>query len=376
MAIVNWITRNGVEPKLKVYRRNGDDWEVDPVHPANEIIRRPDPENSKINHRLLNQVSLESLTLMGESFIYKLRGENSSRVLGLLPVRAASAAPVVAGGALTGYRISLANKQTVVVDPDDVIHVMDGQDPNDPFRGRSKLKEAGMSVGTDIGAATYVYSLAKSPSPSYAINPKNKEDEFQDAQAQSLTAGFTNMTSGNRAGSAIVSSLPIDVQRIGFSPDEMMIDKIKAYVDANLASIFGLPAMVAGYQIGLERSTFSNYAEARQAAVEDLLIPMWSMIAAAMTEQLGPDFWGDSQDYEFRYDLSEIRALQDDEDALTERMVKLFTASAIDRATLKRELGMKPLPEDEGVYFWMLKGTDMQSLMAGVVAGKRSEVPQ
>jgi HK97 family phage portal protein len=375
MAIVNWITRNGVEPKLKVYRRKGDDWEVDPVHPANEIIRRPDPENSKINHRLLNQVSLESLTLMGESFIYKLRGENSSRVLGLLPVRAASVAPVVAGGALTGYRISLANKQTVVVEPDDVIHVMDGQDPNDPFRGRSKLKEAGMPMGSDIGAAAYVYSLVKSPAPSYSINPKNSEDEFQDAQAQALKDGFTSMASGNRAGSAIVSSLPIDVQRIGFSPDEMMIDKIKAYVDANLASIFGLPAMVAGYQIGLERSTFSNYAEARQAAVEDLLIPMWSMIAAAMTEQLGPDFWGDSQDYEFRYDLSEIRALQDDEDALTERVVKLFTASAIDRATLKRELGMKPMPEDEGVYFWMLKGTDMQSLMAGVVAGKRNDVP-
>jgi hypothetical protein len=36
---------------------------------------------------------------------------------------------------------------------------------------------------------------------------------------------------------------------------------------------------------------------------------------------------------------------------------------------------MKPLPEDEGVYFWMLKGTDMQSLMAGVVAGKRNDVP-
>jgi HK97 family phage portal protein len=375
MSIVNWAVTNCAEPLLKVYKRNGDEWEVDAKNPANEIIRRPDPENNKRNHRWLNQVAFESLTLMGESFYYKLRGQGSGRVVGLIPIRAASVAPVAEGGMLTGYRITLSGGRMMTVPPEDVVHVMDGQDPANEFRGRSRLKELGMAVGTDISVMAYIYALVKSPAPSYAINPKNPEDEFQDTQAQDLKEGFTSMASGNRAGSAIVSTLPIDVQRIGFSPDEMMIDEIKAYVDANAASVLGLPAMVVGLQIGLERSTFSNYAEARTAAVEDFLIPKWSMIAAAMTEQLGPDFWGDSQDYEFRYDLSEIRALQDDEDALTERMVKLFTASAIDRATLKRELGMKPLPEDEGVYFWMLKGTDMQSLMAGVVAGKRNDVP-
>jgi hypothetical protein len=276
---------------------------------------------------------------------------------------------------LTGYRITLSGGKMMTVPPEDIVHVMDGQDPANEFRGRSRLKELGMAVGTDISTMAYIYALVKSPAPSYAINPKNSEDEFQDAQAQALKEGFTNMTSGNRAGSAIVSSLPIDVQRIGFSPDEMMIDKIKAYVDANAASVLGLPAMVVGLQIGLERSTFSNYAEARTAAVEDFLIPKWSMIAAAMTEQLGPDFWGDSMDYEFRYDLSEIRALQDDEDALTERVVKMFNAGMVDRATALRELGMKPEATDVGFYSYMMKGTDMQSLMAGVVAGKRNDVP-
>jgi len=121
--------------------------------------------------------------------------------------------------------------------------------------------------------------------------------------------------------------------------------------------------------------TYNNMREARVSALQDFLIPKWTLIEEALTMQLGPDFWGDDPTYKFGFDYNSLRAMAEDMNALWERLTKAFLANAIDRATWKTKVGMKPLPEDEGVYAYMLKGTDLQTLMAGVVAGKRADVP-
>ncbi len=377
MAIVNWAMTQGSEPSLNVERRNSDgEWEVVPDHPAMQIIRRPDPDNPKVTYAQMQQVFMESLVIGGNAYAYKLRSA-SGRVVGQTAIRGASIAPRVEQGVLKGYQVSLSNGQTFLAPPEDVIHVMDGQDPLNPFLGRSRMKEAAMSVATDREVQAYMLSVSRSPAPSVLISPKDTEAvNFGGEQAKEVKDRYTEMSSGNRAGGAIVPTIPMNVERLSYSPDDMALDRIQAYLDAKLAAIFGIPAMVIGLQVGLERSTFTNYAEAREAAVEQFLIPKWRLIAEALTMQLGVDFWGEDPNYRFAFDYENIRALSDDTDALYKRTTEAFLANAIDRATWKREVGMKPAPEDEGVYVWMLKGTDMASLMAGVVAGKRSEVPQ
>lgn len=375
MAIVNWIMRQGAEPGMYVWKRNADgDWEKAPEHPAQKIINRPDPESPKVSMSLLMQVFMESLALGGNAYSYKLRSA-SGQVIGQTAIRGASIKPKKEAGRLVGYQINLSSGQYVTVPPEDVIHVMEGQDPEEPLLGRSRLKEAAAPIVTDKDLGAYILAITKSPAPSVIISPKNGEDGFGQEQAEAVKNSYMAAGSGNRAGGAIVPSIPMSVDKISYSPDEMMLDRIQAAVDAKLAAIFGLPAMVVGLQVGLERSTFSNYAEAREAAVEQLLIPLWRLIEEAFTLQLGPDFWGDDPNYKFGFDYDSVRALSADVNEVWDRATKAFLANAFDRATWKREVGMKPLPEDEGVFAYMLKGTDMQSLMAGVVAGKRSDVP-
>jgi HK97 family phage portal protein len=374
MAIVNWAMTQGSEPALNVERKNADgEWEVVSGHPAAAIIRRPDPENAKVSWAQLMQVFMESLTIGGNSYAYKLRSP-SGRLLGLTAVRGTSIAPREEGGRLVAYQISLTQGRTFLAPPEDVLHVMDGQDIQNPYLGRCRLKEIAHPTATDREIAAFSLALTKSPAPSLLVSAK-ETGMMQPDQVDALKKRLVENSSGNRAGAAVASSIPLDVQKIGYSPDEMVLDRLQAMSDAKICAVFGIPAMVIGVQVGLERSTFSNYEEARRAALEDFLIPKWRLFEDALTMQLGTEFWGDDPNYRFAFDLDNLRALSENMDAIYKRATDSFIANAIDRATWKTEVGMKPMPEDAGVYSYMLKGTDMQTLMAGVVAGKRADVP-
>jgi phage portal protein BeeE len=376
MAIVNWAMTQGSEPPLNVERRNSEgEWELAEGHPAQALLLRPDPDNIKASFSQLMQICMESLVICGNAYFYKLRAEGSGRVLGITPIRAASVNPRTEGGRLVGYQINLSGGQYITVPPEDVVHVMDGQDPTDPFIGRSRLKEAAAPVATDREIAAYTLAITKSPAPSYLVSPKDLEIGFTTDHAQEIKQKLLETTTGARAGGAVVPTIPMSMEKLSYSPDEMALDRIQAAIDAKLAAIFGLPAMVVGFQVGLERSTFANYAEAREAAVEQFLIPKWRLIEDALTLQLGPDFWGDDPSYRFAFAYSDIRALSDDTDALYKRTTEAFLANAISRGDWKRAVGMNPNPDDDLIYAYMLKGTDLQTLMAGVVAGKRADVP-
>ena len=107
--------------------------------------------------------------------------------------------------------------------------------------------------------------------------------------------------------------------------------------------------MVLGLGSGLERSTYSNYEFAQQAAWEDGMIPTLRVIADTLTQNLLPDF-GDTGGY-IAYNYDNVRALADDYDAMAVRAERLFKAGIIDRAQSKRMVGIEPDTKDEGVMF-------------------------
>jgi hypothetical protein len=75
----------------------------------------------------------------------------------------------------------------------------------------------------------------------------------------------------------------------------------------------GIPAIVAGLGAGLDRSTFTNMGEAREAAYEAGIIPMQRILAEDIRFQLLPDFEpADPGQFRFGFDLSKVRVLQED----------------------------------------------------------------
>jgi hypothetical protein len=111
----------------------------------------------------------------------------------------------------------------------------------------------------------------------------------------------------------------------------------------------GINPMVLGLGSGLERSTYSNYERAQQAAWEDGMVPLLRTLADAITADLLPEY-PETQEGDFvQYDLETVRALADDLAAEAERAERLYKAGIIDRAEAKRIAGLEAVPEDTGV---------------------------
>jgi transcriptional regulator with XRE-family HTH domain len=110
----------------------------------------------------------------------------------------------------------------------------------------------------------------------------------------------------------------------------------------------GLNPMVLGLGSGLERSTYSNFERAQQAAWEDGMVPLLRAISDALTVSLLPDYSESAEGDFIQFDVSNVRALADDLQAEADRAEKLYKAGIIDRAEAKRIAGLEAVPEDEG----------------------------
>jgi hypothetical protein len=98
--------------------------------------------------------------------------------------------------------------------------------------------------------------------------------------------------------------------------------------------------MVLGFGSALQRSTFSNYQQAREAAYESYLVPLWRYLDDELTQQfLKPDYEGADSSARIEHDLSGVRALQEDEDAKHRRIGLDYQQGIITRAEARGALG-------------------------------------
>ena len=109
----------------------------------------------------------------------------------------------------------------------------------------------------------------------------------------------------------------------------------------------GVPAILAGLGAGLDRSTFSNTREMGEMFTERKLVPQWRADAAKLNVSLKPDFT-DDRDITIQFDIKNVRALQEDENAKYERLQKATAQKAwMTRNEARTEIGLDPLEEWE-----------------------------
>jgi hypothetical protein len=88
----------------------------------------------------------------------------------------------------------------------------------------------------------------------------------------------------------------------------------------------------------------------KAAAYDSYLIPTQRSIAEQLTIQLLPRF-SDDQTERVDFDYSDVRALQEDADALAKRAATLFASGIYTRAQALTLIGDEPTTEDDGIYF-------------------------
>lgn len=202
---------------------------------------------------------------------------------------------------------------------EDVVHFRFGADPEDQRLGRSPLKSVLREVFTDDEAASFTASLLRNMGvPGLILSPKQGVS-IAPADAAEAKQSLMDKFRGDRRGEPIVMTGATDVEQFGFSPEQMLLRELRRIPEERVTAVMGVPAIVAGLGAGLDRSTFSNMGEAREAAYESGIIPVQRIMAEDIRFQLLPDYERDPFLWRFGFDLSKVRVLQEDQYRLVQR---------------------------------------------------------
>ena len=348
-SAIDWYVRNYPQATPKYYRPV-DSQQAEPVedHPVLQLMAQPDP---MIMGSLFWGWVIQDYKLFGNTYLRKIRSTTRGVVTALQFLPQDMVRPVGNGTNPLTHYVYTTDGRSFDIPVSDIIHIRYGRDPSDIRLGRAPLTAVLREIATDNTASTTAYGLlANGAMPSLIVGPDAKEttvDMSMDDARQVKRQLHEDLT-GDGSGGIVVMTGAYKMDRVSLTPSELALDSVRRVPEERICSALGINPMVLGLGSGLERSTYSNYERAQQAAWEDGMVPLLRTLADAITADLLPEYPETQQGDYLMYDLETVRALADDLQAEADRAEKLYKAGIIDRAEAKRIAGLEAIPEDEG----------------------------
>jgi HK97 family phage portal protein len=347
MSAVNFLGRSLPEAPLEVFKPKPDGTKkLLPEHPLLALFARP---NKYYTGDLLWKSFGLSWIIAGNVYFYKVRNRLGEVIeLWYLPHHLIE--PRWRNeNSFIDYYAYLVDGIEYELDPKDVIHFRNGIDPHNTRMGLSDIASALREIYTDNEASNFSALLMKNNGVGpFAISPDGQLN-LQEKDAKRMQDAFMRRTSGDERGKPFISGSSFKVVKTGFSPDELDLSKLRHLPEETIASLTGIPAIVLQFGAGLERSTYSNYSEAKESAYEGVVVPLWRYIQAELTHQLLSDF-DRSEKLVVKFKTAEVRILQDDQTKLFTRVGLAYRNGLMLRSEGRSMLGLTTKPEDE-VYF-------------------------
>ncbi len=346
-AVVQAVTRSIVEPPAGIVAEGQE--KPDTVHKLVELVNNPQrfDQSGRLSGMALLQATVACRMVEGNAYWYKVRSGRT--IIGLEFLRFDQARPKFNAwepNVLTGYQVLSGSGVWQDVPTEDIVHFRVGINPNKPLEGMSPLNSCIREVCTDNEAVTFMSAIVRNPSAGIMMVPADPAVKITEADARMMAEYIRQISGGENAGKTIVPTVPMKAERFGLSPEEMALDKILRLPEQRITAVFGVPAIVVGLGAGLERSTFANFKEAREAFTETVLVPLWRELAETITTQLGPDF-GLKPGQRFEYDISEVRALQEDVTALYTRTISAYKEGVLTLQESRQALSKDPEPQGD-----------------------------
>lgn len=347
MACMLWIMRTFPEAPAVVKRFQPDGSEkIVPGHSLAKKLTRP---NDYYSGKLLSQATTLSFNWNGNAFWLKDRTPLDT--VGALwyephwnirPVRASSSEFI-------SYYEIWRDRKWKRIERRDVVHFRYGIDPRNEMLGMSPLASALREVFSDNEAARYAAVMFRNLGVLGGIvMPKSGVGEVDIPDVEGVKRNLTVLSTGDARGGWGVMSIPVEIVFPPSDPSKMDTRGNRKISEERIAALLGVPAVVAQLGAGLDRSTYSNMAEAREAAYESNIIPTQSMFADEIDTQLLSDF-GDPELEHVEWDYSKVRVLQDDENRKANKWAVLYNAGIVKRKYALADLGL-PVEAGDDVY--------------------------
>jgi len=288
--------------------------------PFSLLLKYPNPEHDWYTWL---ERAVTYLQVAGNVYVYKER-VRTNRISALWLLRPDRVSIVSQDRGASSYSYEINGKE-YEIPASDIAH-LSLPNPSGDVYGLSPLHVLAKTVNLDTlmtdFAKTY-FNNAGVPSGLLKIKRRLTSQE----EASRIRSRWRS-TFGGPSNMHQVAVLDDDAeyQQMASSPKDMALTELHNLTESRICSVFGVPPILISANVGLQRSTFSNYREARFSFHSETLEPLINRFLRFFNYCLVPEFPNSG---EVMVDLSEMRSFLDDKDSVTTRATNLFTAGII-----------------------------------------------
>lgn len=304
----------------------GDAWlivnsfmEETPNHPLIQILNNPNP---LVPRGEFYANLARDLLIAGDAFVYKARyagGMLAGAVAELWRLRPDRVKPVVDDkGQLTGWSYTV-NAQTIVIPTSDIMHFKKGQHPTNDHLGwgpvMALMERARIDVYQRNFLAAFYETGGTGPGAVLAVDgemDQQSKDDIRDRNRRQFGPGnfLEMMVIDNAKG---VTYTPLSLNR-GLR-DALPVD-VNSIIETRIATVFNIPGSILGLLVAYANGAYASRKIDWQTLWDINMTPFLSDQDDVFNKNLVSEFGGID---EVCRDLSDIRALAEDVDALHAR---------------------------------------------------------
>lgn len=336
-ACIQLLCESASEPRIAAYRGRGKDAEELPGAAVMKLFDQPNPFMS--TKRFFATVQLFR-AIAGNVFIEKVRAR-SRQVVELWFLRPDRVRVIPdAQKFIRGYEYRYGDV-TYTLPPEDVIHIKT-LNPWDDYYGMPPLAACAERVDTDNAMRAFTRAFFQNAAvPAGLLNIMKSVTETERVGIQQ----HLQRSYGGPAGWH--STLVIDNAQAKYEPMGMAIGErgiampsLDEINEARICASFGPPLSLVGARLGQASSSYANRRADREMFWDETLTPLYKDMGDDLTMGLAPEFPGDFD--RLGWDLSNVQALQEDENAKVDRVSKKLHDGGITVQEYRKELGYDP----------------------------------
>lgn len=347
-SCVRLLSQSIPEAPLKAYteKPDGTREELPKDHPLVLRIKKPNELQTEYEFWELTTIHL---AIAGHSFWWKQRSQGGE-ILNLWPLRPDRVGPIYSDSdkpgerVLAGWSYQDPGSGNYIPIPRRDMLAFNLPDPADEsggmVEGLGPLQVLSKEISADNEATSFTGALLKNyATPSLMIKLKQSVRNEDDVKMIKAKASYE--FGGENRGTVGVVDGDADVSLLGFSLQQLEFPDLRAVAESRIAAAVGVPAILVGLKVGIDRSTYSNFDTARRFFAETTCSAYWRRYADQFTEDLS---WEYGEGIVCEFDTSDVKALAGQRVERITPVKEAFAAGVATRDEYREVLGLEPDP--------------------------------
>ncbi len=316
-------------------------------HPAYELLQNPNDDMTGFDF-WEGVLTLEHIS--GNSPVWKERNTSTGRPVALWPLRPDWVRYVPKRNIRSSYYIYSPDgnydpEKLIPIPRTDMIHFKYGLDPINLYGSAlSPMSVIFRNIVLDNDETDFMkvfFDNAGVPSGIIKVKGRIGSQRIANRIRRRWQQNYTGKGGWNAPA---VLDDDAEYQRVGMDFREMVMDAIRDVPESRICMGFGVPPILVGANVGLKRSTYTNYPSARVSFWDETLSPIYRRHALRVDKDLIDLDFPTATPVKSFFDLAGVRALREDRNAVWRRATQALTAGGITVNMFLQEIGKEAIP--------------------------------